>query len=82
MIKKVNEAVLSDAEQERFYELVEKRRAENISTHELSELIVLTDKSEELNVKRLEYLANIARIQHKTLREVMQQLEISPPPTI
>ena len=82
LIQKVNETVLSEAEQKRFNELVEKRRAENIGVHELNELIVLINKSEELNVKRLKYLANLARIRHKTLREVMQELEISPPPTI
>lgn len=82
LIKKVNESVLSDDEHERFYELVEKRRDENISESELNELIALTEKSEGLNVKRLKYLVEIANIRDKSLREVLKELEIFPPQTI
>jgi hypothetical protein len=82
LIKKVNESVLSDAERARFDELIEKRRDEIISDNELDELLVLTDKSEELNVKRLKYLVKIAGIRNKNLREVMKELEIFPPQTI
>ncbi len=82
LIKKVNESVLSDVERMRFNELIEKRRDENINENELNELIVLTDKSEELNVKRLKYLVEIANIRNKSLREVMKELEIFPPQTI
>jgi len=82
LIKKVNESVLSDAERMRFDELVEKRRDEIISKNELGELLALTEKSEELNVRRLKYLVEIANIRNKSLREVMKELEISPPQTI
>ena len=82
LIKKVNKSTLSDDEQKRFYELIEKRRDENIGRDELEELITLTEKSEDLNVKRLKYLAEIAAIRNKSLREVMKELEIFPPPTI
>jgi len=81
-IKKVNESVLSDAERVRFSELIEKRQSENISESELIELTALTEKSEELNVKRLKYLVEIAAIRNKSLREVMLELEIFPPQTI
>ncbi len=82
LIKKVNNATLSEDEYKRFYELIEKRRDENISENELDELILLTDKSEELNVKRLKYLLEIANIRNKSLREIMRELEIFPPQTI
>jgi hypothetical protein len=82
LIKKVNEATLSEGEYKRFYELIEKRRNEKISENELVELILLTEKSEELNVKRLKSLVEIAQIRNKTLREVMKELEIFPPQTI
>jgi hypothetical protein len=62
--------------------LIEKRRDENISENELVELILLTEKSEELNVKRLKSLVEIAQIRNKTLRDVMKELEIFPPQTI
>jgi len=82
LIKKVNESVLSDAERVRFSELIEKRQSENISESELDELTALTEQSEELNLKRLKYLVEIAGIRNKSLREVMKELEIFPPQTI
>ncbi len=82
LIKKVNEAVLSETERVRFNELIEKRRDELINENELNELLVLTEKGEELNVKRLKYLVEIANIRNQTLREVMKELEIFPPQTI
>lgn len=82
LIRKVNEAVFSDAERLRFNELIEKRRDENISENEHDELIALTEKGEELNVKRLKYLIEIANIRNKSLREVIKELEIFPPQTI
>jgi hypothetical protein len=82
LIKKVNEATLTEEEYQRFYELIEKRRDEIISENERTELLELTDKSEELNVKRLKYLLEIANIRNKSLREVMKELEIFPAQTI
>jgi hypothetical protein len=82
LIQKVNESILLDDERMRFNELVEKRRDENINENEQKELIALTEKSEELNVKRLKYLVEIANIRNKSLREVMKELEICPPQTI
>ncbi|MDQ3750703.1 MAG: hypothetical protein M3367_17055 [Acidobacteriota bacterium] len=81
-IKKVNESVLSDVERIRFNELIEKRRNENISKNEFDELIALTEKGEELNLKQLKYLVEIANIRNKSLHEVMKELEIFPPQTI
>ena len=82
LIKKVSESVLSDVERMRFNELIKKRRNENISENELDELITLTEKGEELNVRRLKYLVEIANIRNKGLREVMKELEIFPSQTI
>lgn len=82
LIKKVNESVLSDAERVRFSELIEKRQSENISESEFDELSALTERGEELNVKRLKYLVEIAAIRNKSLREVMSELEIFSPQTI
>ena len=82
LIKKVNEATFSEDEHKRFYELIEKRRDENISQKELNELSLLTDKSEALNVKRIKYLVEISQIRNKSLREVMKELEIFPTQTI
>ncbi len=74
--------VFTVTNREPFNELIEKRRNENISENELDELNALTVKGEELNVKRLKYLAEIAAIRNKSLREVMMELEIFAPAAI
>ena len=82
IIKEINETALSIEEQTRFYELVEKRRDEKITELELNELIELTEKSEKLNVQRIELLSKLAIAKNKTLSEIMDALEIRPPQVI
>lgn len=82
LIQKLNNLVFSTKKQARFDELVEKRRNEKISEIELKELIGLTDESEELNVKRLKILGKLADSKNKSLREIMDVLEINPPEAI
>lgn len=82
LIKKVNECVLSIEEQNRFDNLVKKRRAEKISPVELQELIDLTEKSENLNVERVKILLTLAKSKKISLDEVMKKLGINPPRTI
>lgn len=82
LIGKLNEYLLSDEEQIRFNKLVEKRRSEKISRKELNELIALTEKSEELNVKRVKTLIKLAKSKDVSLDEVMKMLGIIPPETI
>lgn len=80
IIKEINECVLSPEKQSRYDKLVKKRQDEKISKAELEELITLTDESEELNVRRLENLVRLALSSRKSVDEIMQELEISPPP--
>jgi hypothetical protein len=82
LIRKINGCVFSDEEQNRFDELVEKRRDEKISESELEELIALSGKSEALNVERLKIIAKLATSKNKTLSEIMDELEIHPPKVI
>ena len=82
VIQKINEFALSTEEQNRFDELVEKRRDEKISRHELEELIGLTQKAESLNVERLKCLVKLAKSKKVSLDEIMTKLGISPPQTI
>ncbi len=79
LIKKINECVLFTEEQNRFDELVERRRDEKITESELEELIALSGKSEALNVERLKIIAKLATSKNKTLSEIMDELEIRPP---
>jgi hypothetical protein len=71
---------LSEKQRKRFYELIDKRRAETITPPELRELLKLTEKAEQLNVERIEALAKLAKLRGVTLRKVMQQLGIKTPP--
>lgn len=82
LIKKINECGFSAEEQNRFDELVEKRRDEKISRRELQELIELTEKAESLNVERLQHLVKLAKTKKVSLDEIMTMLGISPPQTI
>ncbi len=80
LIKEINECVLSAEKQSRFDELVEKRQDEIITKSELEELIALTDEAEELTVRRLEHLVRLAISSQKSSDEIIEELEISPPP--
>lgn len=80
IIKEINECVLSTEKQNRYDELVQKRQNENLTKSELEELISLTDETEELNVKRLENLVRLALSSKKSVDEIMEELEIYPPP--
>lgn len=82
LIKKINESILSDQEQNRFDELVKKRRAEKISQDELNELIALSEKSEAINVERVKMLIALAESKKVTLDEIMDKLGIKPPQTL
>ena len=82
LIRKINGCVLSDEEQERFDELVDRRRDEKISKRELQELIALTDKADALNVERLKNLVKLASARKMSLDEIMSELGIRPPQTI
>ncbi len=82
LIQKLNSLAFSTKKQARFDELVSKRRNEEISKIELKELIGLTEESEELTVKRLKILGKLADSKNKSLRGIMNILEIEPPEAI
>ena len=76
LLKTINES-LSETEWTRFYELVAKRKSENISADELGELIVLTDKLETLNVKRLECVQELSQIGQIPFEKLFRQLGLN-----
>jgi len=59
---------------------VEQRREERLTPEEHAELCELTHQIELANARRLEYLAELARLRGTGLREVMRQLGIQAPP--
>ena len=78
LIEQINEGFPPDLWR-RYNELVVKRRAETLTADEHSELIALSDQIEELSTRRLEFLADLARLRQTSLAELMQQLGISTP---
>ena len=78
LILKINQGVPSDV-QERYDELIAKRRAETLSSDEYDELLRLTDQVENLDVKRIEYLKELACIRRKPLNDIMNELHIQTP---
>ena len=67
LLLKVNQSALPANLQARCDELVAIRQAETLTPGEREELIHLTDQLEELNVHRLEYLAELARLRQTSL---------------
>jgi uncharacterized protein (DUF2461 family) len=64
---------------ERYNALVEKRHAEALTAQEHEELISLSDRIEEVEVKRLEYLTELAKHRNVSLRTLMNTLNITSP---
>lgn len=69
---------LSDEEQTFFNQLIEKRQAEMITKEEFKELVELTNKSEALNVERMNALAELSKIRGISLVQLMTDLNIKP----
>ncbi len=63
----------------RFDELIAKRQELTITDAELAELIEITDASEQLNAERIAAIAELAKLRHQTLDQIMQDLGIHPP---
>jgi uncharacterized protein YnzC (UPF0291/DUF896 family) len=73
LLQKINKS-LSIKEIDRFNVLNEKQFEDNITEQEYTELGVLVQKIEKLNVKRLKYLISLAQLRGITVRELMKQL--------
>jgi hypothetical protein len=78
LLVKINQGIPTEL-QGRFNELVAKRQALTLTDAEHAELIRLTDRIEQLDAERIEYLAELAKRRNKSLTEIMQELGIHPP---
>jgi hypothetical protein len=78
LLLKINEGVPSDI-QTRYTELIAKRQAETLTPDEYEELLRLTQQVEKLEVRRVEYLAELARLRGTSLTALMEILGIRPP---
>jgi len=78
LLLKINQLVPYNI-QKRYDELIAKRQAETLTSAEYQELLHMTEQIERLEVQRLEYLAELAKLRQTSLTELMDALGISPP---
>jgi hypothetical protein len=71
---------LPDESWQRYQELIQKRRAETLTASEQAELIAISDQIEELDARRAERLAELARTHSTSLAALMEQLGIQARP--
>ena len=64
--------------QQRYNYLIDLRKQEKLTDGEYQELLELTTFTENLNVKRLENLLQLARLRNISLDDLIEQLELKP----
>jgi hypothetical protein len=79
LLRKINEGAPPEM-QRQYDELISKRRAETLSPQEYDELLRMTEQMEGVEVRRLECLAELARVRRTPLPTLMKDLGIAPPP--
>jgi hypothetical protein len=79
LLLKINQGIPEDV-WKRYNDLITKRRAETLTPDEYDELLRLTDQIEALNVRRIEYLSELASLRKTSLSNLMEQLGIRTPP--
>ena len=62
--------------QEQYDELIAKRRAESLTPKEYDELLSISDQIENMEARRMEYLAELARLRKVSLHDLMESLGI------
>ncbi len=64
--------------QQRYNSLIDLRKQEKLTDGEYQELLELTTFTENLNVKRLENLLQLAKLRNISLDDLIEQLELKP----
>jgi hypothetical protein len=64
--------------QQRYDYLIDLRKKEKLNEAQYQELLELTTFTENLNVKRLEYLVQLAKLRNVSLDDLIEQLELKP----
>ncbi len=78
LLLKINRGVPPEV-QRRYDELIIKRRAESLTPDEYDELLRLTDQVEDSEARRLEHLAELARLRKTSLPALMKTWSIRTP---
>ncbi len=77
-LTKIHQGIPADL-QSRYDGLIAKRRGGTISKDEYNELLRLAEEVEDLDARRVEYLAALARLRETTVPALMQDLGITTP---
>lgn len=77
LLQRINSS-LSQIEWQQYHALIAKRRAETLTTREQQELIALSDQIEDANVRRIEAVAELARLRQTSVRALMNELGLKP----
>ncbi|EDN65677.1 hypothetical protein BGP_5582 [Beggiatoa sp. PS] len=78
LLLKIGQQIPKDI-QTRYDELIAKRLAETLTTHEYQELLTLTEQIEQFEAKRVKTLAELAQLRQISLGQLMNELNIQPP---
>ena len=81
LLDEINRGLSAD-EWKRYRKLIEKRQAEQIGDDERLELEATSNRLEEMNERRIECLAQLAKLRDTSLSTLMEQLGIKHPPVI
>lgn len=79
LLSKINTS-LSQLDWERYHQLIERRRAETLTSEEQAELINLSNQIEEANAQRIRHLAELARIRNVRLDVLITELGLNRSP--
>lgn len=79
LLLKINQGIPPELQQ-RYAVLIEKRCNEELTAEEYNELLHLTDAVETLETQRIQHLAELAQLRRVSLRQLMLDLGIVPPP--
>lgn len=82
VLARYNALTLSAEEWRRFYELIDFRRAKELTAAQHREFMALVKKNEEFDVKRLEILVEFGKKHGWTLPEVTRKLGLKAPEPI
>lgn len=78
LLKKINQGLPTDIQQ-RYDDLREKLRCEELSSAEHKELLALVDVVEQASVERMQSLLALSELRQISLDVLLQQLDIHPP---
>jgi len=78
LLRRINQSAPTELQQ-RYDALRRKRRRSKLSRQEQQELLSLTQQMEQLDVERLQLLAQLATLRKLSLPELMRQLGLEPP---